>query len=140
MNRRDRFQDIRDWVSRAIKPEDTRDLKPKRDSFVQFALAIDNNIVGHLSFADGIWRFEYSPQFQHGNKYRPIIDFPDKTKVYESERLWPFFAVRIPGLQQPAIQDILTREDLNETDELELLKRFGEYSISDPYRLKLEAA
>lgn len=57
-----------------------------------------------------------------GHSWRPGF-LPDKT--YKSEELWPFFRIRIPGLEQPSVQEILERENIDKNDEVELLKRFG---------------
>jgi hypothetical protein len=57
------------------------------------------------------------------------------TKVYRKDSLWPFFLVRIPGLKQPAIKEIIEKENIDTENEVELLKRFGQKSISNPYEL-----
>ena len=67
--------------------------------------------------------------------YNRIIGFPDLDKTYKSELLWPFFQVRIPGLKQPAIQEILKNEKIDEFNEVQLLKRFGKKIIANPYEL-----
>ena len=60
---------------------------------------------------------------------------PDLDKVYKKETLWPFFLVRIPGLKQPAIKEIIEKENIDSQNEAALLKRFGKHSISNPYEL-----
>lgn len=69
--------------------------------------------------------------------YNHIAGFSNLNKVYKNETLWPFFRIRIPGLKQPAVKEILKKENINETNELELLKRFGHKTISNPYELDL---
>jgi len=54
--------------------------------------------------------------------------------------LWPFFGIRIPGLKQPAIQEILRNENIETDNDVELLKRFGQKTISNPYELHQKTA
>ncbi|KAK6033622.1 hypothetical protein OSTOST_00220 [Ostertagia ostertagi] len=46
--------------------------------------------------------------------------------------------IRIPGLKQPAIQEILKREKIDSGNDIELLKRFGQKTISNPYELMVK--
>jgi hypothetical protein len=56
--------------------------------------------------------------------------------VYTKDELWPFFIIRIPSLKQPKVQKIISKEEIDSTSQVELLKRFGEKSISNPFQLK----
>jgi hypothetical protein len=47
--------------------------------------------------------------------------------------LWPFFALRIPSPEQPAVRDFILKR--KKADEGILLKEFGERSIANPFRL-----
>lgn len=91
--------------------------------------------VGRLWLHDGKWHFEYTDAFQRKKDIYPITNFPRLDKHYESEALWPFFAIRIPGLKQPAIQRILRDENIDARNEAQLLKRFGETTIANPFTL-----
>jgi HipA-like protein len=105
----------------------------------EFSLYLGNIKVGILSYKEGKWYFHYTEEFkQHSDKYYRIIGFPDLGKTYESEELWPFFRIRIPGLKQPAIRETLEKEDIDPKNEVELLKRFGLTTPSNPYELKPE--
>ena len=64
------------------------------------------------------------------------MDFPDVDKVYESKELWQFFVMRIPSPEQPVVEEIIKREHIQEDDAVVLLKRFGEYTIANPFRLR----
>lgn len=64
------------------------------------------------------------------------MDFPDVDKVYESKELWQFFVMRIPSPEQPEVEEIIKREHIQEDDAVSLLKRFGEYTIANPFRLR----
>ena len=101
-----------------------------------FLLKYGSMTVGDLSLHDGVWRFAYSPEFQRQREIRPIIDFPDVSRTYESESLWPFFMARIPSLSQPKVQEAITKEGLDRSNSAELLRRFGERTISNPFLLE----
>lgn len=87
-----------------------------------------------MSCKDGEWTFKYSDEFKIQNEYHKIIGFPELDEEYKSNDLWPFFRIRIPGLKQPAIREIIEKENI-QTNEFELLKRFGKKTISNPYEL-----
>ncbi|HUE81390.1 MAG TPA: HipA N-terminal domain-containing protein [Pyrinomonadaceae bacterium] len=106
------------------------------ESHTRFLLTYDGRLVGTLSVADGLWRFEYSDEFRKQDELRPLVEFPDIEKVYESKELWQFFVMRIPSPEQPEVEEIIKREHIREDDAATLLKRFGEYTITNPFRLR----
>jgi HipA-like protein len=86
----------------------------------------------------GEWYYKYADDFKsHSEEYNRIVGFPDLDKTYKSDSLWPFFQIRIPGLKQPAIQEILEKEKIDQANEVALLKRFGKKTISNPYELEM---
>jgi len=106
----------------------------------RFDLFLKDLKVGVLSYAkeDGVWYFEYSEEFKRNrDNYNLIIGFPDINKKYQSDILWPFFNIRIPGLKQPKVKEILQKENINPDDNVQLLERFGKKSISNPFELEL---
>lgn len=105
----------------------------------KFYLKYDDLLIGTLSVQDGRWRFEYSDKFRRNTVLRPIVEFPDVNKAYESSELWQFFASRIPSPEQSEIEDILKREDIKEDDAISLLKRFGKRTIANPFELEIAA-
>lgn len=104
---------------------------------VTFLLEVDGLKIGTLKSNEGIWVFHYEDEFIKNGRlsYSRLIGFPDLNKTYRNEVLWPFFRTRIPGLKQPAIQEILKKEKIDENNEAALLKRFGHTTISNPYKL-----
>lgn len=102
----------------------------------KFELKYNDLLIGTLSVANGIWRFEYSDDFRDNGTLRPIVEFPDINKIYHSSELWQFFASRIPSLEQAEVEEILKREHIEEDDAVRLLKRFGERTITNPFYLK----
>lgn len=113
------------------------ELKPLVKSFDLFLRDLK---VGVLSYSkeNSLWYFEYSEEFKYNsNSYNLIIGFPDINKRYESENLWPFFSIRIPGLKQPKVKEILRDENISPDDNVSLLARFGKNSISNPFQLEV---
>ena len=99
-------------------------------------MKVDTLCIGTLFCEKGDWYFKYAEDFKnHSDEYNLIVGFPDLNKTYKSNSLWPFFQIRIPGLKQPAIQEILKNEKIDQANEVALLKRFGEKTISNPYQL-----
>jgi len=105
---------------------------------IKFNLKIENLVIGYLTVEDSKWVFKYSEEFKTQDKYARLTGFSDLNKIYMSEVLWPFFKIRIPGLKQPMIKDIIRSEELDSENEVQLLRRFGEFSRSNPYVLKSE--
>lgn len=115
--------------------EGHEDLETPQDVQAKFILSYENLEIGTLEIVDGLWKFYYADEFKNQEKIRPIAQFPDKNKIYTANELWPFFSIRIPGLNQPKVKDIIKKENIDQTNEVELLKRFGKKSISNPYDL-----
>jgi len=102
----------------------------------KFELKIADLLIGILYTENSKWYFEYSEDFKKQNKYYRIVGFSDLNKKYENDTLWPFFKIRIPGLKQPMIQEIIEKENIDSNDESSLLRRFGEKIAANPYRLE----
>ncbi|MBL0740423.1 HipA N-terminal domain-containing protein [Chryseolinea lacunae] len=108
---------------------------PSNDKTV-FTLMVDKIQIGKLRCYNGLWEFTYSEEFKNNqHEYKRIAGFPDLDKTYQKETLWPFFLTRIPGLKQPAIKEIIEKENIDSRNEVALLKRFGKHSIANPYEL-----
>jgi hypothetical protein len=99
-----------------------------------FFLKYNKQEIGRLTYIDNKWHFEYSEWFKKQNEFRPIIEFPNKDKQYQSHELWSFFASRVPSLKQPKVQEFLSKNN-NKVDFIELLKKFGKTTINNPYYL-----
>jgi HipA-like protein len=107
-----------------------------KDEKAKFILKVDGISIGMLYCETGAWYFKYTDDFKkHAEEYNLITGFPDLSKTYQSDILWPFFQIRIPGLKQPAIQEILEKEKIDKSNEVALLKRFGYKTITNPYQL-----
>ncbi len=94
-----------------------------------FKLEYKGLSVGTLSFYDGYWYFEYSDEFIGQTEILPLVNFPDKSKQYKSDTLWPFFATRVPSNAQLMIPDE------QKTDIIQDLKNYGRRTISNPFIL-----
>jgi HipA-like protein len=129
------IQQFKKWFTKDEADIEPRIVIPYKDA-IRFSLHLHKLKVGTLLAKDGEWYFTYNPDFKnHLSEYKTIVGFSDVDKRYHSDELWPFFKIRIPGLRQPAIKEILSKENIDPNDEIALLKRFGERTIANPYQL-----
>ena len=105
----------------------------------KFHLSYQGLLVGILSVEEGVWKFVYSDEFRRSEDLRPLVEFPDVTRNYENRELWQFFASRIPSPEQQEVEAILLRENIAEDDAVNLLRRFGKRTISNPFQLEYAA-
>jgi HipA-like protein len=101
-----------------------------------FHLMYGSKLIGVLSYENKKWKFAYSYDFKADANVKPIMDFPDISKIYISEQLWPFFALRIPSLNQPYQIKKIRKAKIAKDDAVGLLKIFGSHTITNPYRLQ----
>lgn len=57
--------------------------------------------VAVLDYDRQRYRFEYLPTASNVEDFRPFIGFPRLDQIYEAERLWPFFALRVMDRRRP---------------------------------------
>jgi len=100
-----------------------------------FYLYYEKLLIGTLIYDGENWSFKYSDNYKKESKVIPVIDFPDMQKEYVSRNLWPFFATRIPALNQPYHIKKIKKANISEDDSVELLKIFGRKTITNPFRL-----
>lgn len=105
------------------------------DAEAKFLLKYEDLLIGTLTVNGGQWRFEYSDDFRQNQHLRPVIEFPEVQKIYESPELWQFFASRIPSPERAEVEAILQSEHIREDDAVTLLKRFGRRTITNPFEL-----
>ncbi len=120
-----------------LKQEGQEQIIAPKDINATFELKYKDLLIGKLKLIDGEWLFEYDKGFDKQNKVQKLIDFPDIYKQYKSKELWPFFSSRIPGLGQPKVKAIIKHKNLDEHDELQLLKVFGLKTLTNPFQLEL---
>jgi len=102
----------------------------------KFQLLYEDKLIGTLEYFDDKWIFKYSDEFKKDQFVLPLIDFPDVNKVYEFDELMPFFATRVPNLNQPYHEQKLEKLEGDKTSLVSLLKIFGEKSINNPFELR----
>jgi HipA-like protein len=124
------LQIFRDWKERAGQTEPA---SLRED--VRFRLQLGDLEIGELMSRGGFWVFRYSDAFQKQDAVRTLVQFPDKDKVYKSDDLWPFFSLRIPGLRQGSVQEVIAKEHIDPSDEAALLRRFGRKTVANPFQL-----
>ena len=112
------------------RPEGFEDISTPEDIYVQFILKYKELTIGTLTLDNGEWIFEYSEEFKYQNNISPLANFPTLEKVYHSVELWPFFASRIPSINQ-----LMTMNKRIEKNEAVLLKKYGARTITNPFVL-----
>ncbi|KIX21629.1 hypothetical protein SY27_07980 [Flavobacterium sp. 316] len=101
-----------------------------------FVLKYNNHLIGTLKYFNNEWVFYYSDWFKNQNEFRHLLEFPNKEKEYKTKELWPFFSNRIPSIKQPKMQ-VYLEENANKVNTVDLLEKFGTYSVNNPYKLEL---
>jgi hypothetical protein len=82
--------------------------------------------VGVLDHDRVGYRFEYLHDVDQIPDFRPFLGFPDFQRVYEAQRLWPFFALRVMDRKRPDYGDYLARLGLpRDASPLDVLSRSG---------------
>lgn len=119
------------------KSKGQEDVVTPKDQEATFYLWYKDLQIGILALHDGTWSFKYSEVFKNQDEIKPLPDFPDVNKVYENKELYPFFIQRIPSLSQPKVMATIEKEKIDRTNVVELLKRFGQVSINNPFRLRM---
>jgi len=119
---------FKSWSGRSSK-------RPSETERARFTLAHHGTPIGRLSLDHGTWKFAYSDQFRSAKKLRPLLEFPDVEKVYESPDLWATFETRIPSTKQPRVREIMLSKQVEEEDTLKLLRLFGQHTASSPFEL-----
>lgn len=100
-----------------------------------FQLKYGKLLIGTLTYEDDQWTFKYSDEFRAEKSLNPIIDFPNTEKVYTNKQLWPFFASRIPSLNQPFQLEKIRKANIKPEDLTGLLRLFGNRTVTNPFRL-----
>ena len=127
---------LKKLINKIWRSEGQENINTPQNQNAEFILLYHNLLIGKLSLEKGIWKFIYSEEFRNQDEIKPLINFPDVTQQYQSNELWPFFSYRIPGLNQPQIREIIKNEHINKNNEIDLLKKFGRFSISNPFELE----
>lgn len=98
-----------------------------------FELLYGSLKVGEFVYTGDEWQFAYSAQFKVQDKLKPYPSFPVVDKVYRSKQMFPFLYIRIPGKNQPIMQEAITTHGA--LDEVEVLKLFGQRCVDNEYVL-----
>ncbi len=102
-----------------------------------FILIYKDKNIGILEHKNNKWYFKYSDDFISEKFMLPLIDFPILNKKYEFDELPPFFAARIPKINQPFHDEKISKHKGDKNDVVSLLEIFGKKSINNPFELKL---
>ncbi|NPA43583.1 MAG: hypothetical protein GXO27_06125 [Chlorobi bacterium] len=101
-----------------------------------FELLYKKKRIGTLEVRNGKWIFQYDPLFREKPFITPLSNFPDIHKTYEFNEIPPFFAARIPSINQPRYREILRKKGIENPDPATLLRLFGRYTLVNPFELK----
>lgn len=129
------FEKVKDLIFFSHEEEGYKAIETPSDEEAHFILRYEGSDIGELWLENGTWHFEYSDAYKQGSEVEPLTEFPDVERTYESDKLWPSFAFRIPTPNQLSAQQELKQEDIDLTNEVELLKRFGRRTADDPFLL-----
>jgi len=113
----------------------SENLKSKKEA--RFILTYKGKNIGVLEHKNNKWYFKYDDQYKKELFVAPLIDFPIVEKNYEFEELPPFFAARIPNINQPFHFKKLAKYKGDKNDLVSLLEIFGQKSINNPFELSL---
>ncbi len=112
------------------------DTSTKSKDVQRFVLMYNALHVGTLTAPGNVWNFEYSRVFQLQEKIRPLISFPDKSKVYQSSELWDYFTNRLPTANQSKVKQFAEKYGIEAANDMvALLKNFGHKVATDPFTL-----
>jgi HipA-like protein len=125
---------VKNWY-KSLLPNGLENMSNPNGGQHKFTLVYGDLTIGILTYAESEWTYAYTDQFQEQSTIRPLLDFPDITRTYTSPYLWPFFALRIPGLGQPAVQKIIAEKEIEQSNIVDLLKEFGQKTIANPFEL-----
>lgn len=109
--------------------------EPSAENKVTFELKLGALHVGTLTREAQEWVFAYSEAFADQRQVVPLVNFPMVGRVYRSEDLWPFFALRIPSTTQASVQAFLREQGETKARAVEMIQKFGRCSISNPFVL-----
>ncbi len=125
------------WWHKFFKRDTHQGIETPTGVEARFVLVYHDLEIGTLTLKEGEWVFAYSEDFKAQTTINPLINFPSKEKIYRSAELWPFFLHRIPGMGQPLVQSIIRKEQIDPSNPVALLRRFGEWTIANPFQLRM---
>jgi HipA-like protein len=118
------------WAKR--RKADTKPVKAARFDLI-YAPPGDAQVeVGTLSFDGVTWTFRYSDEYQRRPDLRPIEGFDDRSRVYSSTALFPFFSVRIPDTDRLDVKRKLEEDHIDDPQAVDMLRIFGRRVVSSP--------
>jgi HipA-like protein len=101
----------------------------------KFNLKYQDDIIGILGYDRGVWSFSYSEWFKNQNELQPLFEFPDTSRTYKNDKLWPFFDSRIPSAKQKKVKEYFATHPEDKNNLVKLLSVFGNSSVNNPYKL-----
>ena len=90
------------------------------------------HLIGHLFCDNSEFVFRYDADYDS----EPISAFPLLDREYRSERLWPFFAARIPPLDREDVQREMSNLSISEDQVIDILGSVARISVTSPYQFR----
>jgi hypothetical protein len=98
-------------------------------------------LVGVVTQRNGTYEFSYDPQFcRRDDAFAVIPAFRELGETYTSERLWPFFTVRLPPLDRDDAKKLLADHAIDPEDpddRLRLVEALAGRSPVSPFEFSL---
>lgn len=98
-------------------------------------------LVGSVTQKDGSYEFSYDPKFcRREDAFAVIPAFRALGETYTSERLWPFFTVRLPPLDRDDAKKLLAKYSIDPEDPddtLRVVEALGGKSPVSPFEFAL---
>lgn len=130
---------LKETIWNWLMPEETETMQTPKNQDMVFLLCLKDLSIGTLSLSDGVWTYQYTDDFKKQSVIQPLVTFPNLDKVYQGEMLWPFFASRIPTINQPNVKEVAKKKHIDLTNTAEMLKEFGQRTITNPFSLQVLA-
>ncbi len=116
---------------RSITQKDNQRLRKMSSQHLK--VTYKNDLIGTLSYDDGIYTFEYSENFE-ALKIQPLPGIiPPKSS---SATLWSYFRTRIPSTNTHVYRKLIDEYSLSEVDQQDvmvLLATVGSKVATDPF-------
>lgn len=120
---------IKERTSKPFRTKNHYNFASITEAPVAFNVKIGKLLVGVLEYDNNIWCFKYSDDFKSQKTVMPLVNFPDKQKIYVSKYLWPFFATRVPSNAQ--LQAGGKKRDI-----VFMLQKYGCKTVANPYQIE----
>ena len=79
--------------------------------------------IGIIIRETDCFKFRYSADYKNTESFTPIFPFLNKDSEYQNKNLFPVFASRLPDPKRIDIKEILSKYNIDEYDQFDLLRK-----------------